>query len=271
MQNVKDLLNQIVLIAKEAGKGILDIYNSGADLNIQTKCDSSPVTQADILAHDIITNQLSQLTPDIPILSEEDPDFLYEIRRTWNRYWLVDPLDGTKEFIFRSGQFTVNIALIENHVPILGVIFVPLKNESYYAAKGVGAFKEDSTSNVTQLNIPPWQPGLFSVVVTRRELHENLEALLASYGTLNLTYRGSSLKFCIVAEGKADFYLRKKPIHEWDTAAGHCIVEQAGGIVLDSNWEPLRYNTKPDLLNPPFIVIGDSQQLLPILKSIPIF
>lgn len=262
-------VQHVLKIAKEAGQGILAIYNSKV-LEIKTKQDTSPVTQADLLAHDIILEKLSLFTPAIPILSEEDTDFSYEKRKVWKRYWLVDPLDGTKEFIQRNGQFTVNIALIDQNRPILGVIFAPLQDRSYYAAQGVGAFKEEE-GETSKLLTHSWQPGTLEVVATRREIHTQLYERLQTLGKINVVYRGSSLKFCLIAEGRADFYLRKKPIHEWDTAAGQCIVEEAGGLVLDLNWQPLRYNVTPHLLNPPFIVIGDSKQLLPNLKSMPIF
>ena len=265
------LLDEVIIIAKKAGRAILDIYHSKACLDIRTKHDNSPVTFADLTAHEIIATGLTALAPDIPVLSEEDPDVAFEIRKKWHTFWLVDPLDGTKEFIHRSGQFTVNIALIENSIPILGVIYVPMKDELYFAGKGLGSFKENQ-AGLLILKARQWQiDDKVVLVATRRELHEEIREKLTAYAEVKITYRSSSLKFCLLAEGLADIYLRKKPIHEWDTAAGQCILEQAGGVVLDSNWEPLRYNTKPDLLNPPFIALGDSKQLLPILKMMPMF
>ncbi|MBA2655281.1 MAG: 3'(2'),5'-bisphosphate nucleotidase CysQ [Gammaproteobacteria bacterium] len=266
------LVGEVIRIAKMAGQELLDIYNAQSPLDIRTKQDNSPVTLADLRAHDIILKNLSLLTPEVPLLSEEDPDFSFDIRKTWSQYWLVDPLDGTREFIERSGQFTVNIALIENSVPVLGVIFVPLKNLLYFAAKGLGSFKAEGEGEAIALSIREWHPGDEIVLVaTRRELHEELQGLLLAQGNLKLTYRSSSLKFCMIAEGLGDIYLRKARIHEWDTGAGQCIVEQASGVVLDLNWEALRYNTRSHLLNPPFIAVGDSKQLLPLLKLMPMF
>lgn len=272
MEISQSLLQEVIKIAKIAGGEILAIYNLNAPLNIQTKMDKSPVTKADLLAHQIIVEGLAKLVPQFPILSEEDPDVAFSVRQKWNTFWLVDPLDGTQEFIHRSGQFTVNIALIKEGKPVLGVIFVPLKNVLYYAANGCGAFKKEGGGAPVILQISPWFSGDdITLVATRKELHENLQQELSVYGNIKITYRSSSLKFCLLAEGRADIYLRKTPIHEWDTAAGQCIVEQAGGIVLDSNWEALRYNTKSHLLNPPFIALGDSTQLLPLLKTMPMF
>lgn len=268
----QSLLDQVKHIAIMAGRAINAIYLSNDPLDIKTKQDNSPVTIADLAAHNIIVEGLTELNPHIPILSEEDANFHYDVRKQWQVYWLVDPLDGTQEFINRSGQFTVNIALIQDSRPILGVIYVPLKNVLYYSAKNLGAYLEDDANNRHELKIKQRESqDRIILVATRKELHENLQEQLSTYGQVKVTYRSSSLKFCLLAEGNADIYLRKKPIHEWDIAAGHCILEQAGGTVLDSNWQPLRYNTRPHLRNPPFIALGDSKQLLPILKTMPMF
>lgn len=267
-----NLLESVVLLACKAGDAILAMYQQQMSLDIKTKLDNSPVTLADLRAHEIIVAGLSHLTPNIPILSEEDPNIAYETRSTWQQFWLVDPLDGTQEFIHRSGQFTVNIALIEAGKPILGVIFVPLKGLIYYGAIGLGCYKKEVGKLPHTLQVRQWQKGNELILVTtRKELHEELQHHLNVLAPVEVTYRSSSLKFCLLAEGLGDIYLRKKKIHEWDTAAGQCILEAAGGIVLDSNWTPLRYNTKSHLLNPPFIAVGDSTHLLPILKLMPIF
>jgi 3'(2'), 5'-bisphosphate nucleotidase len=266
------LLEQVIAIAIKAGKSILEIYEQQIPLDIKKKPDNSPVTQADLLAHQIIVEGLSTLTPDIPILSEEDPDFSFATRSGWNYFWLVDPLDGTREFINKSGQFTVNIALIKGGTPIMGVIYVPRKTRVYFALKEFGAFKMDEEKIPKQLVVRSWQQGEEIILVTtRKELQEALQLALSAISQVRITYRSSSLKFCLLAEGRADIYLRNKPIHEWDTAAGQCILEEAGGIVLGSNWQPLRYNTQPHLLNPPFIALGDSKQLLSHLQKMPIF
>jgi 3'(2'), 5'-bisphosphate nucleotidase len=266
------LLNNIVSIALEAGNAISEIYTLKLPLDIRVKKDNSPVTLADLTAHQIIATHLKQLTPTIPILSEEGDSFSFATRKNWQTFWLIDPLDGTREFINRSEMFTVNIALIHQGKPILGVIYVPLKNTLYYAASRIGAYKKVAEEAPTELKNRPWVMGDEIVLVTtRREILTELNDFLVQYGNVKITYRGSSLKFCLLAEGQADIYLRKKTIHEWDTAAGQCILEQAGGSVLDSNWQSLRYNTKPHLLNPPFIALGDSKHLLPLLKKMPIF
>jgi 3'(2'), 5'-bisphosphate nucleotidase len=266
------LLENVIEIAIKAGKAILEIYEKNLPLDIKMKQDDSPVTEADLKAHQLIVEGLSALTPDIPILSEEDPDFTFATRQKWHYFWLVDPLDGTREFISRKGQYTVNIALIERFSPILGVIYIPLKNKLYFASKNIGSFKMDHLGIPERLAVRSWHKGQEIILVTtRKELQEDLRQLLLQISNVKITYRSSSLKFCLLAEGKADIYLRKKSIHEWDTAAGQCILEEAGGIVLDSNWESLRYNTRPNLLNPPFIALGASKQLLSVLKKIPIF
>lgn len=264
-------LQEIIAIAKAAGIEILKYHNEKLPLGIKHKHDDSPVTLADLAAHNIIKAGLAAITPDIPLLSEEGPDIPFEQRGQWQTYWLVDPLDGTREFILNSGQFTVNIALIHDHRPILGVIYVPLKDRVYAGASSIPSFKEEEGS-VQPLKVRALKPNEELIIVsTRRELHEQLQREIALHNPIRMTYRSSSLKFCLISEGRADIYLRKEPIQEWDTAAGQSIVENAGGIVLDSNWEALRYNTKPLLLNPPFIALGDSKQLLPLLKKIPMF
>lgn len=271
MEINNDFLEKIIDIAKAAGEEILKYYLESRPLNIVKKKDDSPVTQADLNAHDIIQKSLAQITPNIPLLSEEDPDFPFDQRATWETYWLVDPLDGTREFIAQTGQFTVNIALVHRSRPILGVIYVPLKNRIYAGATTVPSFKQEGLVR-ERLRVRDWQPGEELIVVTtRRELHEKLQYYLKQLAPLKITYRSSSLKFCLISEGRADIYLRKEPIHEWDTAAGQSIVENSGGVVLDSNWEPLRYNTKPHLLNPPFIALGCSKQLSKMLKTMPMF
>ena len=253
-----ELLNKIENTAVKAGKAILEIYNS-ADFGVEMKSDDSPLTKADLAAHNVIVKDLQSITPDVPILSEESTDIPFSERSQWNKYWLVDPLDGTKEFIKKNGEFTVNIALIENGQPILSVVYVPVKEIAYTAAKGYGAFKmvngkrQKINSHKPARNIPV-------VVGSRSHISKDVKTYLEKLGDHEMTAMGSSLKFCLVAEGVADLYPRLGLTSEWDTAAAQCIVEQAGGRVVTLDNEALMYNTKDSLLNPFFMVYGDSNR-----------
>ncbi|MDP3294328.1 MAG: 3'(2'),5'-bisphosphate nucleotidase CysQ [Nevskia sp.] len=248
------LLDPVLAIAIAAGDAIMEVYES--DFAVSTKDDASPLTQADLRAHRTIIDGLTRLTPDIPCLSEEDADIGFEVRRNWTRYWLIDPLDGTKEFIKRNGDFTVNIALIDQHEPVLGVVHVPVTKTSYIAARGVGASMiRDGKKTAIHTRATPAKPML---VVTQSHRDAALDEFLAHAPEHEQLSRGSSLKFCMVAEGLADLYPRTGPTSEWDTAAAHCLAEVAGATVLRlPDWQPLRYNTKDSLLNPGFVVIGD--------------
>ncbi len=254
------LLEQVIALAQQAGRAILDVYD-GAQLSVQTKADESPVTAADLAAHGVLVPGLRNLLPEIPVLSEEGeiPDF--RERSRWQRYWIVDPLDGTKEFIQRNGEFTVNIALIENHIPVLGVVYVPVTGVIYAGSVAAGAFKEEGGTRapIRVRRLPP--PGEVTVVASRRHGADTVERLLArladQLGPVRAVSMGSSLKLCLVAEGVADFYPRLALTCEWDTAAAQAVVEAAGGAVLDIHLAPLRYNTKEELLNPFFYVVGD--------------
>ncbi len=249
------LLKNIEQTAIKAGNAILEVYNS-ADFGIEIKSDDSPLTKADLAAHNVIVADLKKYTPEVPILSEESAEISFDERKQWNKYWLVDPLDGTKEFIKRNGEFTVNIALIEDGNPILSVVYVPVQEISYTAAKGYGAFKSQA-GNRTQINTH--KPARIRPVVvgSRSHISEEVKLYLDKLGDHDMTSMGSSLKFCLVAEGKADLYPRLGLTSEWDTAAAQCIVEQAGGRVVTLDNEALQYNTKDSLLNPHFIVYGD--------------
>ena len=248
------LLDDIVTIAHEAGEQILKVYQS--DFAVTHKDDETPLTQADLAAHHHIVAALERLEPRLPILSEEGADIPYATRRHWPRYWLVDPLDGTREFIKRNGDFTVNIALIENHRPVLGVVHAPVLGVTYAAAQNTGAFRLDNGKR-TPLHTRR-MPAVPAFVVSRSHQDEALEALLARTPQHTAVSRGSSLKFCLVAEGSADFYPRTGLTSEWDTAAGQCVVEQAGGAVWRMpELTPLACNEKESLLNPPFAVVGD--------------
>ncbi|GFH84971.1 3'(2'),5'-bisphosphate nucleotidase CysQ [Bacteroides acidifaciens] len=256
--------------ALKAGKEILSIYEDPAsDFEIERKADNSPLTIADRKAHEAIVAILDG-TP-FPVLSEEGKHLDYETRRTWDTLWVVDPLDGTKEFIKRNGEFTVNIALVQNSVPVMGVIYVPVRKELYFAVEGVGAYKcsgiiglEDDGVSLEQLIKESDRIPLedvrerFIVVASRSHLSPETEEYFADlkrkYGSVELISSGSSIKICLVAEGKADVYPRFAPTMEWDTAAGHAIARVAGMEVYQAGKdEPLRYNKK-DLLNPWFIV-----------------
>jgi len=259
------LLDKALAIALEAGQRILAVYNS--EFAVTHKDDQSPLTDADLASHRYITTALTQLKPAVPCLSEEAADIPFEKRRQWPRYWLVDPLDGTKEFVKRNGEFTVNIALIEGHRPILGVVHAPALDLTYGAAEGVGAFAFREGRRVPIRTRKPPVPPVY--VVSRSHKNPELEALLSRAPAHTPVSRGSSLKFCLVAEGNADFYPRTGPTSEWDTAAGQCLVEQAGGTVWRlPELTPLAYNQKESLLNPSFAVMGDrSQDWARILRS----
>jgi len=247
-------LDALRVIAQEAGEKILEVYQS--EFAITHKGDASPLTQADLAAHHHIVAALQALSPALPVLSEEDADIAHTIRRRWQRYWLVDPLDGTREFIKRNGEFTVNIALIDDGWPVLGVVHAPALGLTAAAAQGLGAwqFKQGRRQplRTRAASLPP------SLVVSKSHRDARLEDYLAQLPPHSAAGRGSSLKFLLVAEGTADLYPRTGPTSEWDTAAGQCVVEQAGGQVLAlPGGQRLRYNQKDSLLNPAFVAIGD--------------
>jgi 3'(2'), 5'-bisphosphate nucleotidase len=260
--NTPGLLDDVAAIAREAGEKILKVYRS--DFAVTRKDDETPLTQADLAAHSHIVAALEALQPRLPILSEEAANIPYSTRRHWQRYWLVDPLDGTREFIKRNGEFTVNIALVENHRPVLGVVHAPALAQTYAAAQDAGAFRldRDRRTALRTRGIP----ALPTYVVSRSHKDAALDALLARAPQHQAVSRGSSLKFCLVAEGSADFYPRTGPTSEWDTAAGQCVVEQAGGAVWRlPELTPLACNEKELLLNPPFAVVGDPSHDWPTL------
>ena len=281
---LKDHLLTALLASKEAGLAILDVYKQ--DFDVSYKEDKSPLTLADQRSHDIIVDHLTDPSvKDLPILSEEGKGIPFEQRRAWEYFWLIDPLDGTKEFIKRNGEFTVNIALIYQHRPILGVIFAPVNNVFYFAAEGLGSFRlkngdiferlDDKASEINRDNVlkeiikhsdkllcydrPLDAHGSKLVIVGSRshpskEFEAFVETKRTQYEKVEVISSGSSLKLCLVAEGKADIYPRLGPTMEWDTAAGQAIVEQANGSVLNyETSEPLQYNKK-NLLNSWFIV-----------------
>ena len=259
------LLNAVNEIAIAAGSEILDVYNSEQAIEVSTKQDDSPLTDADRRAHLLIVDRLSSLTPNIPLLSEESDAIDYSLRKSWQRYWLIDPLDGTKEFINRNGEFTVNIALIENGQSVAGVVHVPVTGISYFGGIGIGAWKQNinQLDNEVQLIVSQamQENSGVRIVASRRHLGEQLDALVEKienhFGKATLLSMGSSLKMCLLAEGSADIYPRMAPTCEWDTAAAHGILCAAGGEIVDLQFRPLRYNSKLELLNPFFIALAD--------------
>ena len=208
-------------------------------------------------SHNIICKHLADLTPDIPVLSEESSGSPYEIRKTWQRYWLVDPLDGTREFIKHNGEFTVNIALVENHIPVLGVVHVPVNAITYFAWTGNGAYKQTKDNTPGKITARKTNSSKITVAGSRSHGSDRQQAFIKTLGDVEVFAIGSSLKFCMVAEGRVDIYPRFGPTSEWDTAAAQCIVEESGGVVVDEDFKRLRYNRGESLLNPYFLVIGD--------------
>lgn len=248
------LLQRVVEIAAAAGREIMEVY--GRSYNIEQKDDRSPLTEADMAAHHVIVAGLAALEPRLPVLSEEEADISHAERARWREYWLVDPLDGTREFIKRNGEFTVNIALIRDHRPVMGVITVPVTGVCYYASAGRGAYRQRPGEAAEPIRARRWDGGRIVIAGSRSHNDPSFDRFLEQFDDYEMISMGSSLKSCLVAEGKADVYLRLGPTSEWDTAAAQCVVEEAGGRVLDLELAPLRYNTKESLLNPFFIVCG---------------
>lgn len=255
MNHHHQYLETVIAVAKEAGAAIMKVYATNFD--VERKSDDSPLTQADLAAHHVIVQALKQLTPDIPVLSEESDQMPAEQRNSWPMYWLIDPLDGTREFIKRNGEFTVNIALINNHVSVLGVVYAPVTELLYYAMAGQGAYKQ--SKNFAPQRIQTASLNIENVIVAGSRSHSDhklqqfLTNLHIKTGTTpELIHMGSSLKICLVADGGAHVYPRLGPTSEWDTAAAHCVLTEAGGDILDLQGNSLRYNTKTSLLNPSF-------------------
>lgn len=253
--NTRDVLEQLVDISRRAGLEILEWYEG--DMGITRKSDDSPLTKADLASHELINAELSSRWPDIPILSEESADIPWETRQSWQQYWLVDPLDGTKEFINHNGEFTVNIALIRNHQPVMGVVHVPVTDTSYFGARELAAWCQHGSAEARAIEVR--QPAAKTAVIVGSRSHANpeLASQLQQLGPHELTSMGSSLKFCRIAEGLADFYPRLGPTCEWDTAAAQAVVEAAGGRVVKIDGSALDYNNKEVYLNPYFFVFGD--------------
>ena len=249
-------INVINSIAEEAGKIILDVYiNEDFSDIVDYKADDSPLTIADKRSHRYISDKLKVAYPHIPLISEEGKDIDYDKRKDWEYFWLVDPLDGTKEFIKRNGEFTVNIALIHRNRPVLGVIYTPAKQELFYAIKGEGAFKKTKEDEIISLQVNNSKKNPVGVRSRSHSAPEEME-LFHKYNVKEFVSIGSSLKFCLVAEGKADIYYRHKPTMEWDTAAGQVLVEASGGAVYKgTSTEVFTYN-KESLKNEGFLCLG---------------
>lgn len=256
-ENLDELATAVVSIARRAGDEILKIYHSDADIEVETKADDSPLTAADRAAHEVICAALAALTPAIPVWSEESAAIAFDERRAWPDFWLVDPLDGTKEFIKRNDEFTVNIALISGHEPVLGVVQVPVQDRVYCGYRGGGSFRADGDEARRPITVQTPTERPVRVVGSRSHRGASLEAYLEKLGEHVMVPMGSSLKICLIAAGEADVYPRLGPTSEWDTAAAQAVVEYAGGHVVDLAGERLLYNTKVEVLNPFFIVYGD--------------
>lgn len=257
------LLNIALESAKKAGVEVMKYYQQG-NYTAEMKADDSPVTSADIAANDILMDQLRTLTPDIPIISEEVGTVSLNERKNWSRYWLLDPIDGTGEFIIGSGDFAVNIALVENGWPTIGVIHAPDHRLTYYGQKNVGAFKDclinGASHSHSQINVSPYeQERSIKVAISRRqELGLMGQYLNDEYAFEYVALGSCSLKNCLIAEGGADCYLRIGVTGEWDTGASQCILEQAGGSIINSEFNPLSYNQRESLLNPDFLSLGSA-------------
>lgn len=249
---------------QQAGSQVLDIYQR--DFQVETKADDSPLTEADMASHHALVALLKEMTPDVPILSEESGEIPFETRQKWGRYWLIDPLDGTKEFIKKNGEFTLNLALIEDGVPVFGIVHAPVLGEggtSWYGQAGKGAWKvqDGQTKAISVRQLPDPGQASWKVVGSRSHGAAEFEAFCAGLPTNERVSMGSSLKLCLVAEGEADLYPRLAPTCEWDTAAAQAVVTAAGGDVLNAHTlEPLRCNQQDSVLNPFFIVCGQRDE-----------
>lgn len=248
------LVSRIVSIAREAGDAIMEVYGRD-DHGTTQKADDSPLTLADRAAHHRIVGRLREEGGGLPILSEESESVPFEERGSWRSFWLVDPLDGTKEFIKRNGEFTVNIALIRDGRPVLGVVHTPALDTTYWAAEGEGASKREADGSERRIGVSDYRATGLRVVASRSHAGEVMPRFLDALGNPESLSKGSSLKFCLVAEGTANLYPRFGPTMEWDIAAAYSVVTEAGGTITDLEAQPLAFN-KPDLHNPYFVVCG---------------
>lgn len=256
-------------LAEAAGRAILAVY--AAEFAVTAKLDHSPLTAADLAAHAVLAEGLQALSPDIPVLSEEAVEIPWATRRSWSRLWLVDPLDGTREFVKKNGEFCVCLALVEDGVPLLGVVHAPVLGVSWSALRGQGAWRRETGAGDEVMLAPyrsltvaapdgadPAKPkAALRVAASRSHRDARTDALLARLPDALPVAMGSAIKFGLLAEGRLDLYPRFAPTSEWDTAAGQCLVEAVGGVVLDLDGEPLRYNRRPQLVNAGFIALAD--------------
>lgn len=262
--NEIQLIEAVSDIAVAAGACILDVYEQAGAPEVSLKVDASPITEADRRAHSLIVEQLAALTPDMPVLSEESAAVAFATRRSWSNYWLVDPLDGTKEFIKRNGEFTVNIARIENGQAVMGVVHVPVAGTTYSGSRVTGAFvqKQKGQRVAIQAARMSAHNDIVRVVASRNHRDAALETVLdqlrAHFNIVEEVNMGSSLKLCLMAEGRADIYPRLAPTSEWDTAAAHAILAAATGDIVTTEFKSLRYNTRDSLLNPYFLALADT-------------
>jgi 3'(2'), 5'-bisphosphate nucleotidase len=256
---VDALVHGVIDVARRAGEEILAVYGS-RDVGQTCKPDLSPLTDADLRSHAAIVAGLLALTPALPILSEESADVPAVERASWTRYWLVDPLDGTKEFLSRNGEFTVNIALIDGHVPVLGVVYAPAHASLYYGVAGRGAVRIKDGAAPCSVRCRVRAGATVRVVGSRSHRGDSLDGFLQGVGLHELIDVGSSLKLCMIADGSADVYPRLGPTFEWDTAAAHAVVLAAGGEVVAIDGSPLAYNLKAELLNPHFLAYADKER-----------
>lgn len=273
---MSDLHSRLIDIVERAGDAILEVY--ATDFDVADKADNSPLTQADLAAHRVIAEGLAALDPTTPLISEESDPPPFAERRRWQRHWLVDPLDGTREFVNRNGEFTVNIALIEKGVPTLGVVGVPVQQRIFVGdcnATQPTAYVIEA-GNRQELRARSYSPPGVTVVASRShggaQLETWLKSLAETFGEVQRTPVGSSLKFCLLAEGKADFYPRLAPTSEWDIAAADAVLAAAGGTVRQWDGNPIPYNTKESFLNPSFYAAADAtypwQRRLPPLQGV---
>jgi len=257
-ERLRELLPGVVRTARAAGGEILRVYES--EFAVTHKDDKSPLTEADLAAERCIERELAALAPDIPMLGEESAAHIGAARLAWPCLWLVDPLDGTREFVKRNGEFTVNIALVEDHVAVLGVLYAPVRRILYTAVRGGGAFRAEGDGPPRRIHARVPAPAVARIAGSRSHRGGSLDAMLARLGPHELVSIGSALKFGLLAEGAVDLYLRDGPTSEWDTAAGHAIATEAGARVVDLSGAPLRYNARDTLINPSFAAWADDSR-----------
>jgi 3'(2'), 5'-bisphosphate nucleotidase len=256
MQTLTELAAQVCELANQAGEKVMRFYGNGADIRL--KADASPLTAADEASHRFLMEALQELLPEAPVVSEESNGATEYSTDHSNFFWLVDPLDGTKEFIKKTNEFTINIALMKDDMPVLGVVHAPALNLTYYGGREFGAWRQADNEPPTAISTRGAASSGLAVVASKDHTGPLVNAMLARLKNPQLRSMGSSLKFCLVAEGKADLYLRDLPTMEWDTAAAQCIVEAAGGSVYSLDGETLRYG-KPSLKNPAIMTVGDAR------------